>query len=105
MRDIKTIEKRIEELNKQKKELVFKQAELLYKKIQGALEEKFSPELALTIISESWQKADHQQKESWQSLASSFRSKRNNNAQQKNKKERTENSKLAAQEMEIPAHD
>ena len=86
MRDIKTIEKRIEELNQQKKELVLKQAELLYNKLYKLLGDQFTPELAFAVLSDSWEKADHKQKESWQSLASTFRPKRNDRSQQKAQK-------------------
>lgn len=88
MRDIKIIEQRIAELNKKKKALVIKQAEMLFNKLYDLLGDKFSPELVLAIVSDSWKNSDNKQKEYWQSLAASFRPKRNNSSEQKNQKDK-----------------
>lgn len=86
MKDINSINERIEELKRKKIELIRKQAESLFNKLQNIIGEKFSPELALSIVSNVWQQADEKQKESWQSSAPSFRNAKNNNTKQKTKK-------------------
>jgi hypothetical protein len=90
-KDIKLLEEKIQELTQQKNELLRKQADILFKKTQTILGDIFSPELALTILSEAWQRADNNQKEFWQSSALTFRPSRNAKSKITNKKNNSSN--------------
>lgn len=96
--DIKQLDQKIQELTHQKNELLRKQADIVFKKAQSILGDNFSPELALTILNDTWQKADNKQKEYWQSTALTFRSSRNAKPQTKNKQNNSRNLSIKAEE-------
>jgi len=76
MKSITTLEEKIEKLTKQKEALTRKISLSLYNDLNKRLGEDFSPELVLSIISDTWEKADDKTKEGWINSAKTFQNKR-----------------------------
>ena len=68
------IDEKIQLLKKKKEKIQTQQAFLFMKETQKIFKEKFSPELALTILSETWEGFSNSQKDAWLKKAHSFRS-------------------------------
>lgn len=68
---IETLSKKLEDLKRQKKKIKISLSNHLYSEIQKILKEDFSPELALTLIQESWYHSQ-KTKEEWLNLSASF---------------------------------
>ncbi len=71
--DISELEEKIIKLKKRKEQLQTKKAILYLKESQNILDEKFSYELALSILSNSWKSSSDKQKEEWIKSAEPFR--------------------------------
>ena len=66
MSSIEQLDEKIAKLQKQKETLQQKVSINLLKDLSSILGEEFSPELVLSIVSESWSSADEKTKEAWQ---------------------------------------
>ena len=73
MKDESLIDERIIRLKKQKERIQTQKALLLLKGAQLILEDKFSYELALSVLSHSWKPSSDKQKEEWTKSAPTFR--------------------------------
>ena len=73
MQKLDLITQQISKLQKQKEALETRLACVLFKKLQEALGEAFTPELALAVVIENWKTSSSQQKEIWQKKANAFR--------------------------------
>ena len=96
--NISKIDQRINQLKQKKEKLKTQQALLLFKETQIILGEKFSFDLVLNILSNSWNNSSSKQKEEWINSAHSFReyspkgkSKKVQNPQKKDSQTPTEN--------------
>lgn len=67
------IDEKIQALKKKKERIQTQQALLFMKETQKIFKEDVLPNLALLILTETWDKASHSQKEEWQKRARSFR--------------------------------
>ncbi len=67
------LQHRISQLEEKKKTLLKSQSEKLLKESTKILGKVFSPELVLTILSETWITADEKTKEAWLKKATTFR--------------------------------
>ncbi len=65
MEDESLIDERITRLKKKKERLQTQKALLLYKEAQNILGDKFSYELVLSVIENSWNPSSDKQKEEW----------------------------------------
>lgn len=66
------IDEKIQALKKKKERIQTQQALLFMKEAQKIFKEDVLPNLALLILTETWAKASHSQKEEWQKQARSF---------------------------------
>ena len=73
MEDESLIDERITRLKKKKERLQTQKALLLYKEAQNILGDKFSYELVLSILENSWNPSSDKQKEEWIKSAHKFR--------------------------------
>lgn len=73
MEDESAIDERIRRLKKKKEKMQTQKALLLLKGAQIILEDKFSYELALSVLSHSWKPSTDKQKEEWIKSAPKFR--------------------------------
>ena len=73
MEDESLIDERIIRLKKKKERLQIQKALILFKEAQAIIGDKFSYELALYVLSNSWKTSSDKQKEEWIKSASSFR--------------------------------
>jgi hypothetical protein len=73
MEDESLIDERIIRLKKQKERIQTQKALLFLKGAKIILEDKFSYELALSILSHSWKPSTDKQKEEWMKSAPTFR--------------------------------
>lgn len=71
--DIYQIDEKITRLKKKKEKLQTQCAVLLLKEAQDILGEKFSYELTLSVLSNSWEASSDKQKEEWIKSAQKFR--------------------------------
>lgn len=71
--NISKIDQRISQLKQKKEKLKTQAALLLFKEAQIILGEKFSTNLVLNILSNSWKESSPKQKEEWINSAHSFR--------------------------------
>lgn len=71
------IESKIHQLKQKKDRIQTQHALLFMKEAQKILEEEFSPNLALKILKEHWNKASKDQKEEWKKRESLFPSSNN----------------------------
>jgi hypothetical protein len=67
------LQHRISQLEEKKKTLLKSQSEKLLKEATKILGNTFSPELVLTVLSETWTTADAKTKEAWLKKATTFR--------------------------------
>lgn len=72
MNRIETLSKKLEDLKRRKQKIKISLSMHLYSEIEKILKEDFSPELALTLIQESWCHS-HKTREEWLNLSASFR--------------------------------
>ena len=73
MEDESIIDERIIRLKKKKERLQIQKALILFKEAQAIIGDKFSYELALSVLSHSWKSSTDKQKEEWMKSAASFR--------------------------------
>ena len=73
MEDESLIDERITRLKKKKERLQTQKALLLYKEAQNILGDKFSYELVLSVLENSWNLSSDKQKEEWRKSAHKFR--------------------------------
>ena len=73
MEDESLIDERITRLKKKKERLQTQKALLLYKEAQNILGDKFSYELVLSVLENSWKPSSDKQKEEWIKSAHKFR--------------------------------
>ena len=66
------IETKIHQLKQKKERIQTQQALLLMREAQKILQEEFSPDVALKILKDHWNRASEAQKEEWKKRASSF---------------------------------
>lgn len=71
--DVSQINEQITRLRKKKERLQNQKALFFYKEAQSILGNKFSYELALSILHSSWNTSSDKQKEEWMKSAPSFR--------------------------------
>ncbi len=69
---VTSIENKIHELKQKKERIKTQQSLLLMKEAQKILKDEFSPEMALTILKDSWATASKTQKAEWATRATSF---------------------------------
>ena len=72
MEDESLIDERITRLKKKKERLQTQKALLLYKEAQNILGDKFSYELVLSVLENSWNPSSDKQKEEWIKSAHKF---------------------------------
>ena len=72
MESIKTIDQKIEALRIKKKETIKRISQSFFKQANQIIGEEFSPELALTLLQETWSKAPPKQQEEWRQRAKKF---------------------------------
>lgn len=73
MEDESLIDERIIRLKKKKERLQTQKSLLLYKEAQNILGDKFSYELVLSVLENSWNPSSDKQKEEWIKSAHKFR--------------------------------
>lgn len=73
MEDESLIDERITRLKKKKERLQTQKALLLYKEVQNILGNKFSYEIVLSVLENSWNTSSDKQKEEWIKSAHKFR--------------------------------
>jgi len=76
MKNLKTIDQKIEDLKKKKSELETKTALQFYKKLKATLGEEFSPDIVLGMVIHRWENATPKIKEVWLQKAEPFRNSR-----------------------------
>ena len=69
---VTSIENKIYELKQKKERIQTQQSLLLMKEAQKILKDEFSPEMALTILKESWTTVSKTQKAEWATRAGLF---------------------------------
>lgn len=72
MQSLQHIDAKILKLKKLKGDLEVRLGRELYRKAQGILEEDFTPQIVLSILTETWQSATPKQKKEWQEKARIF---------------------------------
>lgn len=86
--DVSQIEEHIKRLKKKKERLQTQKALFLFKEAQAILGDKFSYELAISVIANSWKSSSDKQKEEWIKSANTFRRiKRQPNKTEKSQRE------------------
>lgn len=71
--DISKIDQRINQLKQKKEKLQNHLSVLLFKEAKAILGDKFSTELVLSVLSNSWNSSSNKQKEEWIDSAHLFR--------------------------------
>ncbi len=71
--DVSQIDEKITRLKKKKERLQTQKALFLFKEAQIILGDKFSYELVLSVLANSWNPASDKQKEEWSKSAHKFR--------------------------------
>ena len=71
--DVSQIDEKITRLKKKKERLQTQKALFLFKEAQIILGDKFSYELTLSVLSNSWNPSSDKQKEEWSKSAHKFR--------------------------------
>jgi hypothetical protein len=66
------IDEKIQRLKKKKERIQTQQALLFVKEVQRIFKDNFTPDVALTILSDAWGKASETQKGEWRKRAHSF---------------------------------
>lgn len=96
--EISILKERITKLKKRTEKLQTQKSLLLSKEAENILGKKFSYELVLSILSNSWNSSSDKQKEEWIKSATSFRSvfkkrkhKKSASSQSENPQDTTEN--------------
>lgn len=85
MNKVSELDEKIAKLQKQKESLQKKVSMSLLKGLSSILREDFSPELVLSIVSESWSSANEKTKEAWQEKASTFHKNKKSGKRSKDK--------------------
>jgi hypothetical protein len=84
MNSLSIIDYKIQELKRKKQVALQKMAGAFLKQANKTLGQDFSPELALTILHETWTKASIQQKQEWAQRAQKFQQSKSSKSQKKN---------------------
>lgn len=78
-----TIDEKINRLKKKREKVQLQQALLFMREVQKIFQDGFTPDVALSILSETWDAASESQKQNWRKRSNTFRTSTIGNARQK----------------------